>query len=121
MDGKDYTAHLVRTLVCRLIQEGFDPQDIPEFVKYLCRKILLQPPVNLEEINDVPKASGENGFRIDSDLLKLIRACLVEISLRIPACLRPGPPDALMSRPTCRGPTTLYGYINVDRRGDNRC
>ncbi len=114
MDGKDDTAHLVRTLVYRLIQEGFEPQDIPEFVKYLCRGILLQPLVNLEEINDVLKASGGNGFRIDSDFLKLIRACLMEISLRIPACLRARTYE-------CDPVSTHVPRKGVELRGENKC
>lgn len=49
MDGEKDAAHFVRILVYRLIQEGFDLQDIPEYVGYLCRKILPRPPANREE------------------------------------------------------------------------
>jgi hypothetical protein len=114
MGKKDDAAHLVRILVYRLIQEGFALRGIPAFVRYLCRRIFFQPPANPEETDDVLKALGESGFRIDSELLQLVGVCLMETSLRIPAGWRIGTSG-------CGRVSAHVSKSGAEQRGEKRC
>ncbi|MBW2096845.1 MAG: hypothetical protein JRI80_18440 [Deltaproteobacteria bacterium] len=84
MNERNDASHLVRVLVYQLIQEGLDLQDIPEYVGYLCRRAVLQPSTDPGGVGEIIEASKEGQVRTDYELLWLIRACLMEVSLRVP-------------------------------------
>ena len=83
------TKQAVRSLVEKLIQEDLDPQSIPAFVAFLTRAIAVDLSISPKEINDLAGLRGGWEVQIDDDILDLTRACLVEVSRRVPDHYRP--------------------------------